>query len=284
MNVGKLYLLGVSNVLLVSLISSCGSIGSISNGVDSILTRVVSRPKSFNKKEEKVEISYLSKSYVDRIYPAENLEMGTAGPASFTAGGAIASAAAGYVVDQVIDGAEKSTKNFEATYTVSDLAIVESTWGGFKINRTVNKGHACEMAFAVREKKGAGAYVELCKIDLKRSKAAVSWMTLDNDIDIMVNVKITSHTPAKPNIVILDSSAILVKNVKLGTVRPVPGEATTKRPKTEFFNKPSSGYITISVTVQETADFQKIAERGAGLLEKNKDSWKKKFVDAVAGE
>ncbi|QTN33157.1 hypothetical protein HZ994_12820 [Akkermansiaceae bacterium] len=257
-------------ILYPLVLSSCGTVSSVSDAVEVGITRVVADPRSFRNKDEvvRVDIRTSSRSSTKML--------------STSATAAIAS----YVAGEVIQGAEKATKNFSITYSGTELGYPLNGLEGFTVTREISTSTGATQASVLDfEVKRFGStnyhYIEMLSAKVMYAKSATPWWK--GTLDLVVDIDISSPSAGKNNAtLIIDADQMVAKGIKVGgdTVFSPRGNL-----KSGLFELPKdSKPFFIKVSVQEMSDFSKIAEKGNKLIGEKKADWQKKLESALGGE
>lgn len=283
--VSSIQLASVLPLALFTILSSCSAISeSVGNG----LTRATKRPGSFETRKETVSVSIHNETASGDAVKFPSKPKAASGVTDPNAGYkglpvALAAAAAGYIVDGIEKGVESAAGNYSVVYTGSRIDDDLPGACGFDLTRTISGKDAAKMRLNFR-RSGNAYTLGLSSIQLAKSKAAIPFW--DDDVDMVVKVQLGILDPEKNSMVQVVDAEFTAKNVVLGDTT----EFNDQEQRTTWFRFPSFQTDSsnpevpykLTITIQETSDFYKVAEKGKTLVaEKNKD-WTKSLTEAIS--
>jgi len=260
--------------ILTCHLSSCSA---ISDGIGTGLTVATKRSGSFEKSKEKISI-------------AEVKDDPSGEPVRISAGGgtarsAAATLAATFLLDQVEKGVANAAGNYSVVYSGSIVKKDINNVRGFSLNRTVNSENVSASNLELRFRKSGGAYsLRLISIRLDKAKAAVPFW--DNDLDLVVKCELSVIDPEKSSNLPVLNSEFTVKGLEFGEELIFEEEEASYQ--TGWFRFPAfpagdPAPYKLLITVQETSDFYKTAEKGKTLVGEKKKDWSEKLAEFLSG-
>ncbi len=271
--------------IILSILTTC-SCSVLSDTIGTGLTNATKRANSFETKKETVVIDAVTDHVEgsEAVGPSDLVDSGSnqenrLGPA----GAALETVVAAYLVGEIEKGVSNAAGNYSVIYsgTLAGPNLVGVR--GFSMQRLVDSKTGASITFLFN-KSGKSAYtIRLAELELARAKSAVPFW--DDDVDMVV--KLTLSVLGQEKTAAVADSEFKVKNVKIGEKNFYGPKDYNHRTGWFRIPEPKDGDVipyVLTVTVQETSDFYKTAEKGKALVGEKKETWTKKLTEALGGE
>jgi len=274
----------VISLISITLLPSCST---ISENIGTGITKITKRPGSFEKDKEMVVVApqrEVGDEVNINIESATEISSNSRKTAAGLVPAGLVDKAAGYLVDQLEKGVESAAGNYSVVYSGSYIGDDLENTRGFDLTRKIGKSEDDAMRMRLNfRRSGQGAYtLGLHNIALSKSKSAIPFW--DKDVDMVVKVELGVLDPEKNAMISVVNTEFVVKGVELGSNKPFDNQQC----RTTWFRFPKYQSTTVpykvTVTIQETSDFYKVAEKGKSLVGEKKKDWAESLAKTLSGE